>query len=604
MRDLRLSTTVLETIALNFSKLPLESLKSLPSSVKSAILRYLVAKDCLTENHLQVLLDEHLDELDFSGCTHISDRALELVSARCPRLKSIRFANCPQVTTKGLELLYSRQSIANSLDLSGTRGVLSSRTVQTMARNCRSLTELVLSDCHELKDKVVGELFHSIGGFLQKVSLARSGCNDVWLKSMADHCPELRYLNLAGCNHLSAFGIGHIVFQCRNLAHLVLADVKSLSEADLQGLVHAFPPSMRHLNMAFVPVVTDAILAVLSKKCPNLVKLNLRGIFHLSGSFIPALFSGCPSLAKLRLDLCKDISEDHIIALLPPPPPRRPVQRPSSSFKPLSLQLRNLQLSGMKNLSDRGLSALASLCPQLEVLNLAGLRYISDAGILTLARCCPKLGNINLSLCGQLTDRSLPALIERCCPSLRYLTLHGTGAGQDTLQAIAQHCSQLVALSLFGLRGVTNQAVAEAVCANTSLRHLDVSNILNLSDDCVAQIALSCPNLASFYAIACGGLTDDGLSHIVCNCPDLSWMNLNGCTKISNRLLSLMARTSRYLTYFSLSGCILISDPGFLLIGRGCPLLKSLTIAAGSSVSANAIKLLSHDRPSLKVVFN
>ncbi|MBX9717841.1 MAG: hypothetical protein K2X36_03245, partial [Microbacteriaceae bacterium] len=360
----RLGTIILEAIALNFPKLDSTDVRRLPAHLKTLIIEYLVARDCLTENHLLLLLDEYQATLNFSNCSRITDKALALVSERCPRLRSFEVANCPLVTSKGLEALYSRYSVTGTLDLSKTKGVLTMKTARTMGKNCRALTSLVLDECHGVKDKAVEELLRATGGFLERASFKKSACTDAWLGVVANHCPQLKHLNVKSCRLVSSIGIGHIIFQCRGLASLNISGLKDVPTHDLKVLAHGLPRGLLKLNLSFTPGVTDEVVQTVASKCPQLERLDLRGIFGLKGGFLRDLLTRVPSLHQLRLDLCKDIEDEMVSSLYQPR--RTPHRQPFV----LSLKLRNLSLSGVKNLTDASIRALARSCPDLRAINL------------------------------------------------------------------------------------------------------------------------------------------------------------------------------------------------------------------------------------------
>lgn len=68
-------------------------------------------------------------------------------------------------------------------------------------------------------------------------------------------------------------------------------------------------------------------------------------------------------------------------------------------------QLRQLSLSLLPALTDKGLVAVARGCPNLERLALSHCSLLSDEGWAQAASSWPRLQHLNLSSCSQLTEQ-------------------------------------------------------------------------------------------------------------------------------------------------------------------------------------------------------
>lgn len=69
---------------------------------------------------------------------------------------------------------------------------------------------------------------------------------------------------------------------------------------------------------------------------------------------------------------------------------------------------KTLNLSGWKNLTSKGLAAIAMNCPQLEALDISNTSKKVSEGFLTLVKNCPKLKNINFSKSLVLDKNHIP----------------------------------------------------------------------------------------------------------------------------------------------------------------------------------------------------
>lgn len=64
----------------------------------------------------------YLHTISLSGCSHITDTALQLLTASCRRLSSITLSNCPQLTDKTLKRLSHCDHLA-TINIKSCRGV-------------------------------------------------------------------------------------------------------------------------------------------------------------------------------------------------------------------------------------------------------------------------------------------------------------------------------------------------------------------------------------------------------------------------------------------------------------------------------------------------
>lgn len=87
-----------------------------------------------------------------------------------------------------------------------------------------------------------------------------------------------------------------------------------------------------------------------------------------------------------------------------------------------SLDLRSLHDS----LDDARLACLLEKCANLRSLNLSGCRHVSDDGLAALPRCCPKLMDVNLTCMPLITANGVETgVVDGLARSLESLELAG-----------------------------------------------------------------------------------------------------------------------------------------------------------------------------------
>ncbi|XP_011852068.1 PREDICTED: leucine-rich repeat-containing protein 29 isoform X2 [Mandrillus leucophaeus] len=242
------------------------------------------------------------------------------------------------------------------------------RAAQNALREQPGLTSLDLSGCSELTD---GALLAVSRGLrhLRRLSLGK-----------------LQRLTDAGCTALG----GLRELQSLNMAECCLVRGRELAQA--LGSVHGAPSQLASLSLAHCSSL---------KPRPELEH-------QASGTKDPCPEPQGPSLLMLRalqeLDLtaCSKLTDASLAKVLQFP------------------QLRQLSLSLLPELTDKGLVAVAGGCPSLEHLALSHCSRISDKGWAQAASSWPRLQHLNLSSCSQLTEQTLDT-IGQACRQLRVL---------------------------------------------------------------------------------------------------------------------------------------------------------------------------------------
>ncbi|XP_007992200.3 leucine-rich repeat-containing protein 29 isoform X7 [Chlorocebus sabaeus] len=244
----------------------------------------------------------------------------------------------------------------------------SGEAVATLCFQQPGLTSLDLSGCSELTD---GALLAVSRGLrhLRRLSLGK-----------------LQRLTDAGCTALG----GLRELQSLNMAECCLVRGQELAQA--LGSVHRAPSQLASLSLAHCSSL---------KPRPELEH-------QASGTKDPCPEPQGPSLLMLRalqeLDLtaCSKLTDASLAKVLQFP------------------QLRQLSLSLLPELTDKGLVAVAGGCPSLEHLALSHCSRVSDKGWAQAASSWRRLQHLNLSSCSQLTEQTLDA-IGQACRQLRVL---------------------------------------------------------------------------------------------------------------------------------------------------------------------------------------
>ncbi|XP_027083133.1 uncharacterized protein [Coffea arabica] len=225
--------------------------------------------------------------------------------------------------------------------------------------------------------------------------------------------------------------------------------------------------------------ISDAQMEFLARTCPSIQKLNLyyHEAFHTWASArhsdfghvgLCALAKGCCNLRSVVLRRRRGVSNAGV-----------------SSLVKFSRNLVNLDVRWCKGISDEALEAIGTMSA-LTSLNLQGCCLISDEGLASLAKgsLCKSLEFLNLAECDRISDDGVMKLVAM--KSLEVLKLAECGPK------------------------VTDVG-GRAVAAIESLKRLNLSWLINVSDDTVFALAQNSKNLATLHLEGCELVTGDGI---------------------------------------------------------------------------------------------
>ncbi|XP_037030411.1 F-box/LRR-repeat protein 6-like [Bradysia coprophila] len=309
---------------------------------------------------------------------------------------------------------------------------------------------------------------------------------DCVLSILANSCPDLVGLSLAGWKGFASEHLIFIVEQFKSLQRLDLSSINiemtNKSTVSLQSLCHSIQTmgeKLTHLYLAHNKLAgVPQIVTALSTYCPNLTLLDLSNVSTIAASHgflhIEKLQQGCQKLKVLR------ITNSHI------------------TLSPATLQ---------EQMDSPGF-------PELEELSIASLadesRLINDDFIQRILKTSTKLQLLDVRGCARLTHDSL---IRLPTWDLKHLFLSGCSVTRDTgggLELIASKWAH--SLTEFDLAWANVQtpldnairAIAEKG-SESPLHHLNLCGS-SVSLEAVKEILTNCVDLNSINLSSCRGL--------------------------------------------------------------------------------------------------
>lgn len=283
----------------------------------------------------------------------------------------------------------------------------------------------------------------------------------------------------------------------------------------------------------------------------NLESLNLSGCYNITDiGFAQAFLMDFPNLKILDLSLCKQVTD--------------------SSLELIAHNLRNLEvleLGGCCNITNSGLLLIGWGLLKLKKLNLRSCWHISDQGIGYVAGLHREAAPGNLTLeylglqdCQRLSDESLKYIAQGLV-ALKQINLSFCVSITDSgLKHIAR-MPKLEELNLRACDNISDIGIAYLTEGGSTISSLDVSFCDKIADQALQHLSQGLFHLKSLSLSACQ-ITDDGLAKIAKSLHDLETLNIGQCSRITDKGLQILSEELNNLSAIDLYGCTRLTPHG------------------------------------------
>lgn len=270
---------------------------------------------------------------------------------------------------------------------------------------------------------------------------------------------------------------------------------------------------------------------------PNLESLNLSGTYNISNNVINSAFcTQFPNLKVLNLSLCKQLTDD--------------------CLKSISAALINL-----------------------EVLDLSGCSYISNKGLFYIGKDLKQLKRLNLRSCWNLTEQGI-----------EHLTRFSYGGGNEALEFLGlQNCPHL-----------SDEAIKIAADGCPTLRAINVSFCMSLTDQSLKHLARM-QHLEELNLSSCENITDMGIAYLTDGATQLRVLDLSFCDKLGDQALAYIAQSMFQLRSLNLRS-LKISDDGLIRVAKGLHELEDLQVGQCFAITDKSVHVLAEELKTLRAI--
>ncbi|CAI8601742.1 unnamed protein product [Vicia faba] len=511
--------------------------------------------DRLDDSAISYLVKPSLHELSLFNCSDFSGKLLSQIGSQCKDLRSLYLGSVAEKRGRAIHMSDLEELLTgcSQLEVLIMMFDVSLFLRQNLARVWASASEKLISlEIGYISSVTVIELFSSNSGSHQPPNPIQPSI----LPGILKLCLSVNYITDAMVATIST----GLIF----LTHLDLRDAPfvepritfDLTNAGLQQINQL--GRLKHLSLirsqefiiCYFRRVNDLGLLLMADKCTNMESICLGGFCRVTDTGIKTMLHSCSRLYKLKVTHGTQLTDlvFHDISAT-------------------SLTLTHVSLRWCKLLTNHAVLSLTSN-RELKVLDLRDCRSLGDEAL-----------------------RAIGVLLK-----LKILLIDGsdiTDAGLSYLRPTV--INSLYALSLRGCKRLTDKCITILFdgCGKLELRDLDLSNLPNLSDNGVLQLAKSripfldlrmrqCPLIGDTSIMALASMmTDDAGWHEsglrlldLYNCggitplafrwlkkpyfPRLKWLGVTG--SVNRDMVDALARSRPFL-YVACDGEELGPDP-------------------------------------------
>lgn len=188
---------------------------------------------------------DHLRMLDLTGCSLLTDDAIEGILSHAPKIRNLVLSKCSLLTDQAVESVCLLGKHLHYLHL-GHAANITDRSIKSLARCCTRLRYVDFANCALLTDMSVFELASLPK--LRRIGLVRvHNLTDEAIYALAERHNTLERIHLSYCDQISVMAIHFLLQKLHKLTHLSLTGIPSFRKPELQQFCR---PPPQEFNMS------------------------------------------------------------------------------------------------------------------------------------------------------------------------------------------------------------------------------------------------------------------------------------------------------------------------------------------------------------------
>lgn len=298
-------------------------------------------------------------------------------------------------------------------------------------------------------------------------------------------------------------------------------------------------------------ISSQSLMKIITSAGPFVRDLNLRGCVQLRDQWLfegDQISESCRNVVNFSVEGCR-------------------IDKTALNYFLLqNTSLKYINVSGLSTVGNSAMKIIAQSCTQLETLNVSWCSSVDTKGLKRVVDACTNLRDLRAGEIQGFDDESImERLFEK--NTLERLVLHRTEVTDESLKAL-----------VLGKDPEIDVLTDRPIVPPRKLRHLDLHQCANLTDDGFRSLAHNIPFLQGLQISQCTELTDDSIVDVIRTTPKLSHFDMEDLDKTTNNVLVELAKSpcADNLQHLNISYCESIGDIGMLQVLKSCPHLTSL----------------------------
>ena len=299
----------------------------------------------------------------------------------------------------------------------------------------------------------------------------------------------------------------------------------------------------------------------------NLISLSLKGSSITESTFIKIL-SKCHSLEALDVSCCNSLFMTGVLL------------SKQDDFDVLQQSLSNvreLNLSSIRYLSDSLFHRITSVCQNLKKLHLAGNQIIFHTDAIYIRR----QSKINQKNTAVFTFASVLDMLEERATGMTSLSFSRTTIDENSLECLARIPGLVLEeLYLVNCRELDESGIIKFCKHQRNLLVLDVSQCMMLGDGAMRTICSTQPRLMKL-SVNKLHLCDNAFSQLD-KLKNIQHLDLSSCHIVTHKALAdtLLKINALKLTHLNLNCCSSVKDPFIVEAGSHLSQLTDLDLSS------------------------
>jgi F-box/leucine-rich repeat protein 9 len=326
----------------------------------------------------------------------------------------------------------------------------------------------------------------------------------------------------------------------------------------------------------------DLLLKSCQHMSPNLQMVSFRGS-DITESLFYSFMIHCNNLLKLDLSCCNSLFMSGKLL-------EKVMDR--SKLEHVLKNLKELNLSSIRYISDETFNRITSVAPGLEVLSLASCPlWFQSTTYLSRGRDAGKCS----SSTNILSFDNLVTYLKKQCDTFKSINLSRTSLNDEALEILAEIPGlNLKELYIVTCKEITDSGLAYVLKKQTKLEVIDCSSCSEVGNWTLMAIKGHLPNIRRINLRQCLRISDTSVAELH-HIPSLRHLDLSPSHNITTKglLLGLCTPSISGLTHLSLNGCNAVNDKFVFSMAEVLKNLEKLDVSSCFSMTDVSVHAIS-----------